>query len=564
MGWNNNISRYSVYANNTSYMMNQSLLNSSEINDNMKGITTQNLQTHMYLIIYGVSAVAVILFGIIKGLAIKKFMLTGASALHKTMFWKIIRCPMSFFDTTPLGQIINRFAKDMDELDAAIPYTLDFVLQSTFLMIFQFLLVGILYPWYFLGLIIIFGILIAFDIYLNGGVCETKRMENLLRPPLLGHISATLQGLDIIRCYEKKNMFSERFRSLTDKYLAGYLVFQMSSKWLAFRAELISWSIVTGTAFFIIILRENASAAMAGLALVQIFRICDHISVIMRWKSELNARLISIERVADYCKSLVEEAPAVVKENCPLPEWPSCGSISFQNVTLRYRPELPPALHNLTFQVKEGEKVGIIGRTGAGKSSIIGALLRLTEICDGTIKIDDVNISKIGLRDLRSKISVIPQEPVLFEGTIRWNLDPFNKFKDETLWEILHKAHLKKKIANEPQKLETFLNAEGDMFSLGEKQLFCLARALLKNSKVLLLDEATASIDAETDQLLQKTIRDAFSNCTVLTIAHRLNTISDYDKIMTMEAGEVVEFDTPENLSIKDSLFHSMMTLENN
>lgn len=528
---------------------------STSIVDNI----TVNPQLHMYLAVYGASAIAIILLGIIKAIAIGKAMLTGASALHHVMFWKVIRSPMSFFDTTPLGRIINRFSKDMDELDAYIPYTMDFVVQQVILILLQFVLIGVLYLWYFLGLIIVFILFVGFDVFLNGGVRETKRIDNLLRPPLLAHIAATIQGLPIIRCYEKQKMFAEKFRCLVDKQLSGFLLFQLSSKWLAFRADTVSWIVITGTTLMVVLQRSSASAAVAGLAMVQIFRICGVVSVIMRWKSELSARLISIERVTDYCKNLTEEAPSLLEDSCPPPEWPSQGYVQFTDVHLRYRPELPLVLHGLTVSIKGGEKVGIIGRTGAGKSSVIGTLLRLSEICQGSIIIDGINISKIGLKNLRSKIAVIPQEPVLFEGTVRWNLDPFQEFHNEEIWEALEKAHLKKKIAKEAEKLETLLNAEGAIFSLGEKQLFCLARALLRNSKVLLLDEATASVDIETDRLIQKTIRSAFSHCTVLTIAHRLNTISDYDKIMAMDAGRVIEFDSPENLMSRDSLFRTMM-----
>lgn len=554
-----NSSENAEYTTNTSNLINWANATTAMKNKQKDSNITLNPDLHMYLIIYAVSTLLIFLFGLLKAFAVGRFMLTGATALHERMFQKVIRSPMSFFDKTPIGRIINRFSKDMDEIDAQIPCQIDFVLQTIVLICMQLLLIGVLYPWYILGLLLILGAFAIFDSVFSSGVKEIKRIENLLRPPLLIHMSTTVQGLDIIKTYDKQTAFSEKFRHIIDKHIAGCLLFELSSKWLAFRADMIGWFAVTATAFMLVAARGTSTTAAAGLAMVQIFRICIVLYVIMRFKSELGARLISIERVLDYCKTLVEEEPIVLPENRPPPEWPNKGHIIFKDVKLRYQPELPLTLNGLSFDISSGQKVGIIGRTGAGKSSIIGAILRLAEICGGTITIDGIDISKISLNDLRSPIAVIPQEPVVFTGKIRWNLDPFDQFSDDELWDALDKIHLKKKISKEPHKLDTVINADSATFSLGEKQLLCLARTLLKKSKILLLDEATASVDVETDRLVQKAIRSDFRDCTVLAIAHRLNTVSDYDKIMTIDAGRVVEFDTPKNLMARDSLFRSLM-----
>lgn len=518
---------------------------------------TKNPDLNMYVGIYGGSGVLMLIFGLIKGLTVGKVMLTGASTLHHLMFWKIIRSPMSFFDVTPLGRIINRFSRDMDELDVQIPFVTEFCSQSLMMIAFQLILICVYFPWYTIALAIVLVIYFGFDIMLNGGVRATKRVDNLLRPPLLVHLSATVQGIPVIRCYQKQKMMAEKFRALVNKHLSAYLLFQLSSKWIAFRIDTLSWLVITVTGIFVVA-SKGVDASAAGLCMSQIFRVCAVLATVTRWKSELQARLISIERISEYCRELVEEAPSIVEPRPPN-EWPKDGAISVNHAELRYRPDLPLVLHGLEVHIAGGEKVGIIGRTGAGKSSVIGTLLRLTELCGGNIVIDGIDIAKIGLEDLRSKLAVIPQEPILFEGTVRWNLDPFSVRTDDEIWDSLEKSHLKDKISKESAKLETVLDAEGGIFSLGEKQLFCLARALLRNSKILLLDEATASVDVETDRLIQATIRDSFSHCTVLTIAHRLNTIADYEKIMAMDAGKVVEFDSPANLLARESLFQSMM-----
>ncbi|GAB6032451.1 Multidrug resistance-associated protein 9 [Chamberlinius hualienensis] len=533
--------------------------------DNSTNQTTHDTITEyqpgfdIYCSVYGASLIGIIVMGLFKSLAVGKTMLRGAAELHRSMLLKVVRSPMAFFDITPLGRIINRFSRDMDELDTYIPYFSEFVVQIFIITFFQLVLICVLYPWFSLAIIVITVIYFLFDKLLISGIKETKRMDNLLKPQVLSQISSTVQGLEVIRCYKKEKLLAEKFKDHVEKHLAAYLLYQLSSKWFAFRADLIGWLAVTGMAFMTIFSKDTQSATDGGLAMTQILVTCNTLGVVMRWKSELQAKLISIERICEYVKKLKEEAPAIVKENRPNNEWPFDGSIEFKDVYLKYREETPLVLQGLSVNIKGGEKIGIIGRTGAGKSSIIGALLRITEVHSGTIAIDNIDISKIGLEDLRSKIAVIPQEPVLFDGSVRWNLDPNNKYTDEEIWTALEKSHLKSKVTKFSNGLETVFSAEGGMFSVGEKQLFCLARALLKNSKILLLDEATANVDFETDKLIQNSIRSSFSNCTVLTIAHRLNTIVDYDKIMTMEAGKVIEFDSPVNLINTESRFRSML-----
>ena len=277
----------------------------------------------------------------------------------------------------------------------------------------------------------------------------------------------------------------------------------------------------------------------------------------MKMKTDFRARLNSLERITEYIE-LPQEAPHRIPEKQPKRGWPQSGRIEMRSVHFRYRPELPLVLKDISVDIKGGMKVGIVGRTGAGKSSLISTLLRLVELDAGTISVDGVNIGEIGLADLRSAIAVIPQDPVLFQGTVRYNIDPFNAHSDEDVWRALDRSNLKEKVANEGSQLMMVVEAEGENFSVGEKQLICLARALLRRNKILLLDEATASVDVATDHAIQSTIQDAFSACTVLTIAHRLNTVIGYDLILVLDQGVLVEKGSPNQLMRSGGVFESM------
>jgi ABC-type multidrug transport system fused ATPase/permease subunit len=252
----------------------------------------------------------------------------------------------------------------------------------------------------------------------------------------------------------------------------------------------------------------------------------------------------SVERLQYYTEELPQEASEITDVRPPA-EWPQEGKIEFKDVVLKYRPDLPAVLQSLNLSIASNQKIGIVGRTGAGKSTIMIALFRLVEISEGTISIDGVDISKIGLKDLRSKLAIIPQDPVLYSGTVRSNIDPFNEHDESDLWLVLERSHLKSYISSIPEKLDAPVFANGSNFSVGQRQLLCLARAMLRKAKILVMDEATANIDVQTDALIQKVIRDDFMKCTILTIAHRLNTVIDYDKILVLDHGKAVEFDVP-------------------
>lgn len=331
-------------------------------------------------------------------------------------------------------------------------------------------------------------------------------------------------------------------------------------RWSAVRLDSLAIASCSITAFLIILLKGQIPAALAGLAMAYATQISGVFQYTVRLMSETEVRFVSVERINYYLKNLEKEGTpkeSLIKIN---DNWPNNGKIQFKNVQMRYRKELPLILVNISFTVKPGEKIGIVGRTGSGKSSLTIALFRLVEICDGIIKIDGVDISKIELEVLRTKFSVIPQDPVLFSGTIRSNLDPFNKYSDFEIWNALEKSQLKEKVKLMTGQLEASVEFGGNNFSVGERQLLCLTRALLSNSKILILDEATASVDPETEAVIQDTIRNEFVESTILTIAHRLQTVIKYDKILVMNNGRILEFDTPDNLLLNpNSEFFKMM-----
>jgi len=526
--------------------------------DELAGSILDNPKLWLNQLTYGLIIVAMLTFGVIKGIGLSVTLLRGSAHLHDNMLTCVLNSPISFFDTTPSGRIINRFSKDMDDLDVRIPMFTELLMQYGMMLFSQVLLVCFLYPYFTIAFVIIFAVFILIDRQMNHGVLETKKLDNLTKSPVLHHVTSSVAGISVIRGFNKEKIFEDRFYSFLNKHLVADSLFNLATRWFMLRMEILSLLIITSTGIVILATKGSVSPSIAGLAMTNLFAFGTMIPFVMKVKSEYRARVNSIERIAEY-HALDQEAPHYIEGTKPPASWPQSGSIRMDEVSFRYRPELPLVLRGISVEMKGGARVGIVGRTGAGKSSLISTLLRLVELDAGTIYIDELDISVLGLAALRSAIAVIPQDPVLFQGTIRYNLDPFDKHSDEEVWGALEAANLKEKVGTEGKQLSMLVEAEGENFSVGEKQLICLARALLRRNRILLLDEATASVDMKTDHLIQNTIKSAFKGCTILTIAHRLTTVIDYDKILVLDQGALVECGTPADLMAFSGIFAGMV-----
>ncbi|XP_022093741.1 multidrug resistance-associated protein 5-like [Acanthaster planci] len=552
-----------------SFWLNQGNGTQIEVNGTNPGdpptlVTIGNIADHpdlyFYMLIYGVTLVATLVFGGLKSGVLMKVLLKASSTMHDIVFVKVFRSPMSFFDTTPTGRILNRFSKDMDEVDVQLPTNLELFTQNMFLILFALITICIVFP-YFLAVMVpivfFFGVILY---YYRRGTRAIKRIENITRSPWFSHIMATVQGLSTIHAYGKTEEFIDRFVNLLDNNAQPYMIFRMASRWAGQRLEVLIITASLVTNLFVVLTYGIVSPALAGLAVSYTIQITGLFQITILMASETEARLTSVERILNYTRILTSEAPAHIEETAPEEDWPQHGEIEFKNYKMRYRDNLPLVIKGINCHIKPKEKIGIVGRTGSGKSSLGVALFRLVEPSSGEILIDKVSIATIGLNDLRSKLSIIPQDPVLFKGTVRYNLDPFEDYSDGKVWEALERTYMKEKISALDNQLEAPVVEGGDNFSVGERQLLCMARALLRNSKILMLDEATAAIDTDTDSLIQTTIREAFSECTMLTIAHRLNTILDSDRVLVMDDGEIAEFDKPASLLANpNSKFFKMM-----
>ncbi|KAL8033739.1 hypothetical protein ABFX02_13G178200 [Erythranthe guttata] len=490
--------------------------------------------------------------------------LYAARRLHIAMLNSILKAPMVFFHTNPLGRIINRFAKDLGDIDRNLAPFGNMFLGQVSQLISTFVLIGIVSTmslWAIMPLLVLFYVSY---LYYQSTAREVKRLDSISRSPVYAQFGEALNGLSTIRAYRAYDRMSVINGKSMDNNIRFTLVNMSGNRWLGIRLETVGGLMIWFTATFAVVQNgraenQQAFASTMGLLLSYALNITSLLTAVLRLASLAENSFNAVERVGTYI-DLPCEGPGVIENNRPLPGWPSAGSIRFEDVVLRYRPELPPVLHGISFTISPSDKVGIVGRTGAGKSSMLNALFRIVELERGRVLIDDCDISKFGLTDLRKVLGIIPQSPVLFSGSVRFNLDPFNEHNDADLWEALERAHLKDVIRRNSLGLDAEVSEAGENFSVGQRQLLSLSRALLRRSKILVLDEATAAVDVRTDALIQKTIREEFRSCTMLIIAHRLNTIIDCDKVLLLDAGQVVEFDSPETLLHRqESAFSKMV-----
>ncbi|CAF2103986.1 unnamed protein product [Rotaria magnacalcarata] len=518
--------------------------------------------------VYCVIVLILVIFTLLRGILSEFMFLNAGRVLHNKMFRRLIRCPIAFFDINPVGRILNRFTKDVATMDDDLPIDVYDFLNCCFLVLSTVALVGVLNPWSFIpALIALFGLLFVRHRFAPFSR-DLRRLESISRSPVYSYLTSTIHGLKVIRSYHAEEMCSTEFFSYLDENTRVNHLIYAASRWAALRFDWISLLFIGLVSILSMILRITGyryfSTADIAMTLSYSLGLMGLLQWTIRLSVELETRMTSVERVLEYC-SLEQEPPAQVPPNRrPPSSWPSQGSIIFDNICMSHSSDNQSslALRHVSMTIQTGEKVGIVGRTGAGKSSLIQTLFRMGTLVGGQIVIDNIDIASIGLDDLRRRISIIPQDPILFTGTMRSNLDPFNDYSDAEIWCALEQVQLKTLVADGmPNGLHSMVSEGGSNLSVGQKQLVCLARAILKMSKILVIDEATANVDNATDELIQRAIREKFKHCTVLTVAHRLRTVIDSDRILVLGNGSVLEFDTPSDL-LSNSTSHFTSLVE--
>ncbi|KAL4446696.1 hypothetical protein ABPG77_007940 [Micractinium sp. CCAP 211/92] len=505
------------------------------------------MRTHFYMLLYFAFGLSSLAFQVVKAVMLVIGSVNAARVLQERLLSCVVRLPMSFFDSQPTGRLLNRFTKDTESVDVALQSSVSSFLNCAISVLWSLIVVVAVSP----GILAAILPLTLSYYYIQTRYIrssrEIKRLDSLALSPIFGHFGETLQGLVTVRAFQQQASFEQRNCTLLDGSNRAWWPAQCINRWLSVRLELLGISVVFGTAVLVAVAAQR-SAGLAGLALTSALNLTGLCNWMVRQTTELEVNMNSVERMVEYT-ALQPEAPAVLEARRPLPNWPQQGSIQVERLVVRYRPELDPVLKGITFSVRGREKIGVAGRTGCGKSTLMMALYRIVEPSDGRIVIDGIDTASIGLYDLRSRLALVPQDPVIFSGSVRSNLDPFGDAgSDERIWGALSQAGLADAVRGMPGGLDAPIAEGGGNLSVGQRQLLCMARALLRAARILVLDEATSNVDTASDALIQTTIATAFADCTVLTIAHRLHTIMDSDRILVLHEGTVREYDTPSNL----------------
>ncbi|VDD93650.1 unnamed protein product [Enterobius vermicularis] len=523
-------------------------------------VTTRTLVNSPANAYYGTICGFSILFlgvsGLVKAIIFVQVSLNAASKLHNKMFRSILRANVQFFDTTPTGRILNRFSKDMDEIDIKLPFSAEVFLQNGITCICYLIMIIWVFPWFIPASIPLACCFSLFVVCFRAGITSLKRIENVSRSPLFDHITASMEGLYTIHSLGQINRFVDTLKTNLDANSGAMFMYQSAMRWLAVWLDLIVVAITFVVGLLIVMFTGRVSPADAGMALAFAVQMSGIFQFAVRTHTDLEAKMTCVERVAYYSEHVESESDVEGKnERTSVPnDWPSNGKIAFSDVKLRYRLNLPLALDGVSFVIDPKDKIGVVGRTGSGKSSLYNALYRLYSLTWGTISIDGVNIAHVPLHRLRRSMAVIPQDPALFAGTIRYNLDPEKEFGDNQLWDALEKAHAKDIVMALDRKMDSAVEEGGRNFSVGERQLLCMARAILRKAKIVILDEATSSLDSSLDKKIQDCLSEALADSTVILIAHRLENVLRLDKILYMDQAKVLEYGKiSELLDNKDS-----------
>ncbi|TVU07241.1 hypothetical protein EJB05_47288, partial [Eragrostis curvula] len=515
--------------------------------------------TSIFLNVYVLIVAATILFEMISTLVVTFSGLKSAQAFFNKMFDSLLRAPMSFFDTTPSGRILSRASSDQTKIDIVLVFYVGFA-TSMFISVVTNVAVTCQVAWP--SVIAVLPLLLLNIWYRNRYIAtsrELTRLQGVTGAPVIDHFTETFSGAPTVRCFRKEGEFYQTNLDRINSNLRMSFHNNAASEWLGFRLELIGTLILSITAFLMISLPSNfIKKEFVGMSLSYGLSLNSLVYYTILISCMIENDMVAVERVNQY-STLPSEAAWQVADCLPSPNWPSSGDIDIKELKVRYRQNTPLILKGITISIKNGEKIGVVGRTGSGKSTLVQALFRLVEPADGQIIIDGVDICTLGLHDLRSRFGVIPQEPVLFEGTVRSNIDPTGRFSEAEIWQVLERCQLKDTVASKPEKLDALVADMGENWSLGQKQLLCFGRVILKRSRILFMDEATASVDSQTDAAIQRIIREEFAECTVISIAHRIATVMDSDRVLVLDAGLVKEFDAPSTLMGRPSLFGAMV-----
>uniref|UniRef100_A0A670KKY0 ATP binding cassette subfamily C member 9 n=1 Tax=Podarcis muralis TaxID=64176 RepID=A0A670KKY0_PODMU len=513
-----------------------------------------------YVAVFSILSGAGIVLCLVTSLTVEWMGLTAAKNLHHDLLNKIILGPIRFFDTTPLGLILNRFSADTNIIDQHIPPTLESLSRSTLLCLSAIGIISYATPWFVVALVPL-GIAFYFiQKYFRVASKDLQELDDSTQLPLLCHFSETAEGLTTIRAFRHEPRFKQRMLELTDTNNIAYLFLSAANRWLEVRTDYLGAFIVLTAAVASISPDDDPKSGLVGLGLLYALTITNYLNWVVRNLADLEVQMSAVKKVNSFLNMESENYEGTMDISQVPKDWPQEGEIKIENLCVRYENNLKPVLKHVKAYIKPGQKVGICGRTGSGKSSLSLAFFRMVDIFDGKIVIDGIDISKIPLDMLRSRLSIILQDPILFSGSIRFNLDPECKCTDDTLWEALEIAQLKNMVKSLPGGLDAIVTEGGENFSVGQRQLFCLARAFVRKSSILIMDEATASIDMATENILQKVVMTAFADRTVVTIAHRVHTILTADLVIVMKRGVILEYDTPENLlAQEDGIFASFV-----
>ncbi|KAF9556671.1 metal resistance protein YCF1 [Agrocybe pediades] len=516
-----------------------------------------------YLLIYGLFSLGSSILGAVSAMIMWVYCaLRSAKRLHDSMLSALMQAPLSFFELTPTGRILNLFSRDTYVVDQILARVIQGLCRTLAVCLFIVIVIGSSFPPFLIALIPLGWFYLRVMKYYLSTSRELKRIDAVTRSPIIAWFSESLAGLSTIRAFSQQLIFTEINQLRIDQNQVCYLPSISVNRWLAVRLEFVGAMIIFIVAFLAVfaLITTGVDAGLVGLVLSYALNTTSSLNWVVRSASEVEQNIVSVERILHQTE-VESEAPQEMPDCKPVGEWPSKGEVEFCNYSTRYRSGLDLVLKNINLQIKPGEKIGVCGRTGAGKSSLLLALFRIIEPAHGTILVDSVDISHIGLHDLRSALSIVPQSPDLFEGTLRENIDPVGSYSDADIWVALKQAHLQEYVETLAAKLDAPVRESGSSLSSGQKQLLCFARAMLRKSKILVLDEATSAVDLDTDKAIQEIIRGSvFADVTILTIAHRLNTIIESDRIIVMDSGMVAEFDSPSVLlNNPSSLFYSLV-----